>query len=83
MSWAFLGTVTEGQEITLSLRGDQPRQCFVASSQVAGSTPILSFVPFASPNAAHAVVPPEFSMGKSLALNWDVSNNAEAHGNQN
>src|SRR5579859_616322 len=30
------GTVTEGQEIWLSLRWDQPQQRFVASSQAAG-----------------------------------------------
>lgn len=52
-----LGTVAEDKEISLSLGWDKPRQRFVASSQVAGSTPILSFVPFVSPSAAPAVVP--------------------------
>jgi len=78
-----LGTVAEGQEILLSLRWDQPRQRFVASSQVAGSVPILSFIPFASPDAADALVPPEFSMVKNFVLNSDSSNNTEAHENQN
>ncbi len=78
-----LGIVAEGQEILLSLRWDKPRQRFVASSQGAGSVPVLSFIPFASPSAAHALVPPEFSTGKSFALNSDVSNDSEAHENQN
>ena len=78
-----LGTVAEGQEILLSLRWDQPRQRFVASSQVAGSVPILSFIPFASPDTADALVPPEFSMVKNFVLNSDSSNNTEAHENQN
>ena len=64
-----LGTVAEGQEILLSLRWDQPRQRFVASSQVAGSVPILSFIPFASPGTAHDAVSPEFSTAKSFVLN--------------
>ncbi len=46
-----LGTAAEGQEILLSLRWDKPRQRFVASSQAAGSAPVLSFIPFASPGA--------------------------------
>jgi hypothetical protein len=46
-----LGTVAEGQEILLSLRWDQPTQHFVASSQAAGGVPILSFIPFAAPDA--------------------------------
>jgi len=74
-----LGTVAEGQEILLSLRWDQPRQRFVASSTAAGSMPILSFIPFASPGAAHDVVPPEFSMEKSFVLNSGGNNNAQAH----
>lgn len=44
-----LGTAAEGQEILLSLRWDKPRQRFVVSSQAAGSLPVLSFIPFASP----------------------------------
>ncbi len=64
-----LGIVAEGQEILLSLRWDQPRQGFVASSQAAGSTPILSFIPFASPGTAHEVVFPDFSMVNSFVLN--------------
>jgi hypothetical protein len=78
-----LGTVAEGKEICLSLRWDKPRRRFVAGSQAAGNAPVLSFIPFASPSAARAVVPPEFSMAKCFALNWDMSNDAEAHGNQN
>jgi len=78
-----LGTAAEGQEILLSLRWDKPRQRFVASSQGAGSVPVLSFIPFASPSAVHALVPPEFSTAKSFALNSDVSNDSEAHENQN
>jgi hypothetical protein len=78
-----LGTVAEGQEIMLSLRWDKPRQRFVASSKAAGSMPVLSFIPFASHDAAHDVVPPEFSMTKSFTLNSDVSNDTEAHENKN
>ena len=44
-----LGTVAEGKDISLSLRWDKPRQRFVASSQAAGSVPVLSFIPFSSP----------------------------------
>jgi len=77
-----LGTVAEGQEILLSLQWDLPRQRFVASSQAAEGVPVLSFIPFASPGAAHDVVPPDFSMVKSFVLNPDVSNNTEAHENQ-
>lgn len=64
-----LGTVAEGQQISLSLGWDQPRRRFVATSETAGSAPILSFIPFASPSATRDVVPPEFSMGKCFALN--------------
>ncbi len=78
-----LGTVVEGQEILLSLRWDQPRQRFVASSQAAGSAPILSFIPFASPRTADAIVPSDFSMAKSFVLNSYSSNSTEAHENQN
>lgn len=78
-----LGTVAEGQEILLSLRWDQPRQRFVASSQAAGGVPILSFIPFASPGAADAPVPPGFSMANSFVLNSDRSNNTEAHEDKN
>ena len=46
-----LGTAAEGQEILLSLRWDKPMQRFVATSQTAGSAPILSFIPFALPGA--------------------------------
>jgi hypothetical protein len=46
-----LGTVTEGQEIWLSLRWDQPEERFVATAQSAASAPVLSFIPFASPGA--------------------------------
>lgn len=77
-----LGTVAEGQEILLTLRWDQPWKRFVVSSQAAGNVPILSFVPFASPGAANALVPPEFSMVKSFVLNSDGSNNSETHENK-
>ncbi len=77
-----LGTVAEGKEILLSLRWDKPTQRFVASSQAAGSMPVLSFIPFASHDAAHDVVPPDFSMTKSFALNSDVTNDTEAHENK-
>ena len=78
-----LGTVAEGQEILLSLRWDQPRQRFVASSKAAGSMPILSFIPFASPDAPDALVPPDFSMAKRFVLNSGGSNNVQAHENKN
>jgi len=64
-----LGIVAEGQEILLSLSWDQPMQRFVASSQAAGSVPILSFIPFTSSGTAHDSVSPEFSMAKSFVLN--------------
>src|SRR5260370_10169506 len=54
-----LGTVTEGQEILLSLRWDKPKQRFVASSQAAGSVPVLSFIPFASPGACRLPFSPD------------------------
>jgi hypothetical protein len=75
-----MGTVAEGQEILLSLRWDQPRQRFVASSRAAGSEPILSFIPFVSPGAAHdAMIPPEFLMEKSFVLNSSRNSATEAH----
>lgn len=74
-----LGTVAEGKEILLSLRWDQPRQRFVASSKAAGSMPILSFIPFASPDAPDALVPPDFSMAKRFVLNSGGNKNAQAH----
>jgi len=64
-----LGIVAEGQEILLSLSWDQPMQRFVASSQAAGSVPILSFISFTSSGTAHDAVSPEFSMAKSFVLN--------------
>jgi len=76
---ASLGIVAEGQEILLSLRWDQLRQRFVASSKAAGSMPILSFIPFASPDAPDALVPPDFSMAKRFVLNSGGNNNAQAH----
>src|SRR5258708_5470685 len=78
-----LGTAAEGQEILLSLRWDKPRQRFVASSQAAGSVPVLSFIPFVLPGDAHDAVPPEFSMTKRFVLNAEVSNDTEANENQN
>lgn len=59
-----LGTIAEGQQISLSLGWDQPRRRFVATSQTAGSAPILSFIPFASPHTADAIAAGEFSMEK-------------------
>ena len=78
-----LGTVSEGQEILLSLRWDQPRQRFVASSQAAEGLPVLTFIPFALPGAASALVPAEFSRAKNFVLNSCASNTTEAHRNQN
>jgi hypothetical protein len=78
-----LGTVAEGQEILLCLRWDKPRQRFVASSQVAGTVPILSFIRFTSPGTADALVPAEFSMVKNFVLNSDKRNNTDAHENKN
>jgi len=80
---ASLGTAAEGHEVLLSLRWDKPRQRFVASSQAAGSVPVLSFIPFAPPDAPGDVVPLEFSITKKLILNSAVSNNTEAPENQN
>jgi hypothetical protein len=74
-----LGTAAEGQEILLSLRWDQPMRRFVASSQAAGGMPILSFIPFASPDAPDAPVPQDFSMAKRFVLNSGGNNNAQAH----
>lgn len=78
-----LGTLAEGQEVLLSLRWDQPTQRFVASSQASGSVPIVSFIPFALPGAADALVPPEFSMTKKFVLNTNLSHYTEAHDNKN
>jgi len=64
-----LGTAAAGKEILLSLRWDKPRQRFVASSQAAGSAPVLSFIPFAPPDAPSDVLPLEFSMSKNIMLN--------------
>ena len=54
-----LGTAAEGQEILLSLRWDKPRQRFVASSQAAGSVPVLSFIPFSSPGPCRLPFSPD------------------------
>ncbi len=54
-----LGTAAEGQEILLSLRWDKPKQRFVASSQAAGSVPVLSFIPFSSPGACRLPFSPD------------------------
>jgi hypothetical protein len=78
-----VGTVAEGQEVLLSLDWDQVNSRFVASSQVAGSLPVLSFIPFAAPGVTDAVVPPEFSIAKRLVLHSDVTENTEAHENKN
>lgn len=78
-----LGTVAEGQEILLTLRWDQPRQRFVASSEAAGSAPVRSFIPFRSPGAADGLLPADFSMAKNFVLNSSVSNNKEIHENKN
>jgi hypothetical protein len=80
---AALGTVAEGQQIFLSLRWDKPRQRFVASSQAAGSVPILSFIPFASPGTCRLPFSPGSRWVKSSELNSDVSINTETDENQN
>lgn len=61
-----LGTVAEGQRISLSLRWEAPRQRFVASAQSAEGAPILSFIPFASPRAADGIASREFSMERRV-----------------
>jgi hypothetical protein len=78
-----LGTVAPGQEILLSLDWDQPSNRFVVSSQVAGSLPVLSFIPFVWPGVADALVPLKLSIVKSFVLNSDVTGNSEAHENKN
>lgn len=78
-----LGTVHQGKEILLSLRWDQPRQRFVATSQAADGVPILSFIPFSSSGSTPDLVSPDFSMAKSFVLNSDVSNNSKRPENQN
>ena len=78
-----LGTVAECQEILLSLRWDRQGQRFVASSEAAGSTPVLSFIPFRSPDAASDLLPADFSMAKTFVLNSGVGNNTEIHENKN
>lgn len=72
-----LGTVAEGQKISLSLRWEAPKQRFVATAQSAESAPILSFIPFASPRAADAIAPAECSMEKFVPNS--ASNRTEAH----
>jgi hypothetical protein len=54
-----LGTVAEGQEILFSLHWDKPHKRFVATAQAAGSTPILSFIPFASLGACRIPLSPD------------------------
>jgi hypothetical protein len=78
-----LGTVAEGQEILLSLRWDKPRHRFVASAQAAGSVPILSFIPFASPGACRLPFSPGSGWAKSSELISDVRNNTETDENLN
>ena len=77
-----LGTVAEGQEISLSLRWDQPSQRFVASSQAAGSTPILSFIPFASPDACRLPPLSEFAVAKRSVLKLDGRDGGREHEQQ-
>lgn len=72
-----LGTVAEGQEISLSLDWDEPRQRFVATAQTAGGAPIQSFIPFASSRATDAIAPREFSIGKCVSNS--SNNRTEAH----
>jgi hypothetical protein len=78
-----LGTVTEGQEIWLSLLWDKPQQRFVGSYQAAGSKPIVSFVPFTLPAAADATIPTDFSMLKNFVLNSARNNAALADESKN
>jgi hypothetical protein len=54
-----LGTVADGQEVLLSLRWDQPEKRFVATAEAAGSGPVLSFIPFASPDACRLPLSPD------------------------
>jgi hypothetical protein len=68
-----MGIVAEGQKILLSLCWDKLNQRFMASSQVAGNEPILSFIPFALPGAADSV-PADFSMAKRFVLNSATNN---------
>src|SRR4029077_10316308 len=63
-----LGSVARVQEIFLTLRWDQPQHRFEASSEAAGSAPILSFIPFKWPGAADGLLPAEFSIGKNCVL---------------
>jgi len=77
-----LGVVAEGQEILFSLNWDQPTRRFVASSQAVGIEPILSFIPFASPDAVSELVPPEFSLAKRFVLNSGANTKSEAHENK-
>jgi hypothetical protein len=65
------------------LRWDQPQQRFVASSQAAGSKPVLSFIPFASPEAVGELVHQEFRLAKSFVVNSRANNNLEVHENKN
>jgi len=78
-----LGTVAEGQEVWVSLGWDQTNSRFVASSQVAGSLPVLSFIPFVALGVTNVAVPPEFSIAKRLVLHSDVTGNTEAHEHKN
>lgn len=78
-----LGTVAEGQEILLSLDWDEPNSRFVLSSQAAGSLPVLSFIPFAWPGVADALVPLKLPIMKSFVVHSDVTENTEAHENKN
>ena len=78
-----LGSVAEGQEILLTLRWDQPQQRFEASSEAAGSAPILSFIPFKSPGAADGLLPAEFSIGKNCVLKSCVITNKEVDESKN
>lgn len=73
-----LGIVAEGQEILLSLSWDKPLQRFVASSQAAGSTPVVSFIPFVSTVPADAIIPPDFSMSKNFVVNSSRSSNVRS-----
>lgn len=72
-----LGTVAEGQKISLALRWEGPRQRFVATSQTEGRAPILAFIPFASSRAADSIAPGESAMEKFVRNSGN--NRMEAH----
>jgi hypothetical protein len=55
--WADLGSVMVGEEITISLRWDQPNHRFVAALKKPGGPPAVVFMPYSHPEAAPPVNP--------------------------